>query len=365
MSVIPPRVLSRFFLKPLLVRILLCCAVLCGLLEVLALLEQAGTILSRHLGMHGLFKFMLLHLPALMTEIMPLSVMIGSLFTLLQMALSSEIAIMRAAGLSTFEMFRLLLPVPILLGLLTMAVQFWVVPPCEQELTTWWNQTATAVHDTQALPALWFREGSAIVHVEQVSTGGKHLQDVSVFQREKQTGILTAAYHFPALQRESSHWISAPGATAIRVAPDQESAEVVAFTQKVFLPTTPRQIMAMTMDSPIYTPGEILKVLHRQAPASLPISNYRMTFFSALFLPLEMAVMLLITLPVTYIPPRAGIRNPLPVYVMAAGLGIVILQGMISALGNAGSLPVLLAVCSAQLVAALLGLGWILRMEDK
>ncbi|MCT6856244.1 MAG: hypothetical protein M3Z59_07495 [Bombella apis] len=90
-----------------------------------------------------------------------------------------------------------------------------------------------------------------------------------------------------------------------------------------------------------------------------------MTLYAILFLPLQMAVMLLVTLPITYIPPRAGLRTPLPVYVMAAGLGIVILQGMISALGNAGSLPILLATCSGQVVAALFSLAWILRMEEK
>lgn len=361
----PVYVLSRFFLRPLIGRILLCCAVLAGLLEVLALLEQAGVILSRHLGVLGLLKFMGLHLPALVTEIMPLSVMIGSLFTLLQMALSSEIAIMRAAGLSTFNMFMLLLPAPILFGFIAVGLQFWVVPPCEQYLNSWWNETATVSGDTDALPSLWYREGSSIVHVEQVSAGGTQLEDVSLYVRVPQTGTLQNALHFPHLSRRDGHWTTSPHATAIDVAQDQESAQIVPFTQEAPLLATPQQIMAMTLDSAIYTPGEIWKILHRKAPASLPISNYRMTFFSTLFLPFEMAVMLLITLPVTYIPPRAGIRNPLPVYVMAAGLGIIIVQGMISALGNAGSLPVLLAVSTAQLVAGCLGLGWVLRMEEK
>ncbi|MFT8483928.1 MAG: YjgP/YjgQ family permease, partial [Gluconobacter cerinus] len=77
------------------------------------------------------------------------------------------------------------------------------------------------------------------------------------------------------------------------------------------------------------------------------------------------AVMLLLALPVFSLLGRAGIRNPLPVYVLAAGMGFVILQGMISALGNAGTLAAPLAACAGPLLGALLGLTWVLRMEER
>lgn len=359
------RIIFLLFLKPLFLRISLCCLIFSALLEVLGLLEEASVILSRNLGFYGIFKYIILHFPALATEIMPLSVMIGSLFTLLQMTLSSEMSAMRATGLSTFHMYKHILPVPVFIGFLTMIVQFWVVPPCEQELNRWWNVTASHVNDQHSLPSLWFRTGQNIAHIGQISEGGHHLKDVTIYQRHAETGLLEQTQFFPLLKATPSGWEAEDHPIETTIKHDDNEGKIDQFTGHISLNATPRHIINMTLKGTFYTPTQIWKSLHGIIPSSLPPSNYMMTLFSSLFLPFQMAVMVLITLPVTYIPPRAGLRNPLPVYVMASGLGIVILQGMISALGNAGSLPILLAVSSGHVVAALLSLAWVLRMEEK
>lgn len=358
-------VLTRYFLKPLIARILLCSAVLCALLEVLALLEEASTILSRHLGIMGLLKFMSLHLPTLIVEIMPLSVMIGALFTLLQMTLSSEIAVIRAAGLSTFNIYRYLLPSAFFIGLFTICLRFWVVPPCEQALTSWWNETATIAHDHSELSPLWFRFHDSIIHIEEISNAGKTLHDILYYDLHPEDGSLKREIHIPDLIYQKDHWVMLGEAIQTITTTHENKAQIIPYEGTVPLTATPQQIINMTQEDAYYTPLEIIKILNGDAPISLPPSHYLMAIFSTLLIPLQMAVMLLVTLPITYIPPRAGLRNPIPVYVMATGLGSVILNGMISALGNAGSIPVIFAVSSGQIIAIFFSLAWILRMEEK
>ncbi len=357
--------LLKIFLKPLLSKILLCCGVLTALLEILALLDDASTILDRHLGINGLFKYIGLHLPTLIVEIMPLSVMIGGLFTLLQMALSSEIAVLRAAGLSTLNMFRYLLPIPLLLGLVCMVVQLWAVPPCEQELNRWWNEGATQANATDDLHSLWFRLGQDIIHVDTISHGGRSLAEVIFYHRQLETGNLIGSQYFKHLTYENGQWVNHGETRQLVIFKEQTQAQLNSEAAPPVLKATPQEIINMTMQGVYYTPHQFWQIFSGKAPSNLPRSNYLMALCAILMLPVQMAVMLLITLPITYIPPRAGLRNPLPVYVMAAGLGVVILQGMISALGNSGSLPILIAISSGQIVAALFGLAWILRMEEK
>lgn len=357
--------LLKTFLKPLLTKVIICCGVLTALLEILSLLDNASTIFARHLGMTGLFKFMGLHLPALIVEIMPLSVMIGGLFTLLQMALSSEIAVLKAAGLSTLNMFRYLLPGPILLGLLCIAAQFWVIPPLEQELNRWWNESATNVNATDDLHGLWFRSGQDIVQVDVVSHGGNTLSKVIFYRRQASDGSLTGSQYYENLTFENGHWVPHGASKQLEIFEDKTQGRVSDTFTPPTLNASPQEIINMTIQGVRYTPQQLRKIFSGKAPSNLPRSNYLMALYATLLLPVQMIVMLLITLPITYIPPRAGLRNPLPVYVMAAGLGVIILQGMISALGNSGSLPILLAVCSGQVVAALFSLTWILRMEEK
>ncbi|QDH12879.1 LptF/LptG family permease [Formicincola oecophyllae] len=372
----PKPTLARVFLKPLLARILMCSAVLCGLMEVLGLLDAVPMILRRHLGILGLFHFMGLHLPALFVETLPVAVLVGSLFTLMHMALSSELAALRASGLSTWGMFMEMLPAPLLLGVVGIGVQFWVVPPAEQALSAWWNVSATRVHDMASQPPVWYRERGHIVHISHVGGGGTHLEGVTFYQRQLGTGILQGLLHFPALDYQKGHWVvgqSAPGATGLAAAPasetvispTREDGQINTFSGAPPLHAMPEQLNTMAMAQPLYTPGDLISAMRGRQPFSLPPSNYKMALLQALVLPVELVVMVLIALPVTYIPPRAGTRNPLPVYVLGAGLGIVILQGMISALGNAGSLPAYVAVSAGLVVAALFGITWILRMEDK
>ncbi|WP_282799859.1 LptF/LptG family permease [Bombella apis] len=366
MRVLPSNpTLLQVFLKPLLTKILLCCGVLTALLEILALLDDASTILDRHLGISGLFRYIGLHLPTLIVEIMPLSVMIGGLFTLLQMALSSEIAVLRAAGLSTLNMFRYLLPIPLLLGVICMAMQLWVIPPCEQELNRWWNEGATQANATDDLHSLWFRLGTDIIHVETISHGGRNLSKVIFYRRQAENGNLAAAQYYENLVHEGGHWINHGIARQLTVSNEQTQVQLSNEPPPPTLTASPQEIINMTLQGVYYTPHQFWKIFSGKVPSNLPRSNYLMALYATLMLPVQMAVMLLITLPITYIPPRAGLRNPLPVYVMAAGLGVVILQGMISALGNSGSLPILIAISSGQIVAALFGLAWILRMEEK
>ncbi|MCX8666497.1 LptF/LptG family permease [Acetobacteraceae bacterium B3987] len=357
--------LLKVFLKPLLTKILLCCGVLTALLEILALLDDASTILDRHLGINGLFKYIGLHLPTLIVEIMPLSVMIGGLFTLLQMALSSEIAILRAAGLSTLNMFRYLLPVPLMLSLVCMVMQLWVIPPCEQELTRWWNEAATQANATEDLHSLWFRFGQDIIRADVISHGGRSLSKVILYRRQPETGNLVGSQFYENLTYEDGQWVNHGVARELVIFKEQTQAQLNNESAPPVLNATPQEIINMTMQGVHYTPHQFWEIFSGKVPYNLPRSNYLMALYAILMLPVQMAVMLLITLPITYIPPRAGLRNPLPVYVMAAGLGVVILQGMISALGNSGSLPILIAISSGQIVAALFGLTWILRMEEK
>ncbi|QDH25773.1 YjgP/YjgQ family permease [Neokomagataea tanensis] len=355
-------VLIRHLNKALLGRVMLCGAVLVALMELLALLEKTTPILNRHLGVRGLAIFSALHLPALSIDILPLAFLIGALFFLTQLALSSEMSALRAAGLSTIGLYRLLLPTVLFVGFAGMIGQYWVVPASEGALKQWWNATTPInEHDDSDQP-LWFRMGGTLIRIEHISNSGQTLSDITRYDRDAH-GQLTSTQHADSLNYAGDHW-EETGNLTLQLNPDHSAAHRIP-GGALALPVSPRTIIRLTQAQPFLTPGEILDALHNGAPASLPRPTYRMALFSPLILPIDMATMLLLALPVIYIPPRTGLRTPLPVYVLAAGLALVILQGLINALGNAGTLPAALAVLSGPLPGILFGITWVLRMEEK
>ncbi|MEW9272601.1 LptF/LptG family permease [Gluconobacter oxydans] len=361
----PRHVLIKALNRALLGRFLLCGTVLVSLLEILALLEKTTPILNRHLGFRGILTFAFLHLPALSIDILPLAFMVGALFLLTQMTLSSEISALRAAGLSTPALYRLLLPAVLIAGIGGTCAQYWLVPACENALTTWWNRTdPLAGQDGQPEDnILWFRAGPTLVRIGQIAQGGTFLRDVTIYHRDN-TGLLTGTEHANVLTYRDGQW-HPDGAQDLSLSDDKSYVNVTKGDSTFVIPATPSVIMTLSQNGATVTPAQVSAILHKGAPASLPRATYRMALFSGMILPVDIAVMLLLTLPVIYIPPRAGLRNPLPVYVLAAGMGFVILQGMISALGNAGTLPAPLAVSVGPLLGTLLGLTWLLRMEER
>ncbi|KXV33424.1 LptF/LptG family permease [Gluconobacter thailandicus] len=361
----PQHVLYRYLNRALLGRFMLCGAVLVSLLEILALLEKTTPILNRNLGFRGILTFAFLHLPALSVEIIPLAFMIGALFLLMQMTLSSEMAALRASGLSTVGLYQRFLPAVLIVGFTATAVQYWVIPPCENALATWWNKTDpdAATPDTPAKRILWFRTGPTLVRIGQYANGGAFLRDVTIYHRDA-SGLLTGTEHAATLSYDGQIW-HPTGAQDLTLTDNGTFVKITGGDNRFEIPATPKMIMTLSEDNAAVTPAQIGAILHKGAPASLPRATYRMALFSGIILPFQIAVMLLLALPVIYIPPRAGLRNPLPVYVLAAGMGFVILQGMISALGNAGTLGAPLATSAGPLLGAFLGMTWILRMEEK
>ncbi|GBR63365.1 LptF/LptG family permease [Gluconobacter wancherniae] len=346
-------------------RIIICSGVLVALLEILSMLDQATPILSRHLGIRGILTYAILHLPALAVETMPLAVLIGTLFMLTRMSLSSEMSALRAAGLSTFGLYKMLLPATLAAGMLAMIGQYWIVPKSELALATWWNRTDPTADspDSPETNILWFRAGPKLVRIGHIAQGGASLRDVTIYHRDTD-GLLTGTEHTDTLHYSDGIW-HPTGPKDLTLSSDKSFIRVSDGDSNFPLPATPRQVIALMFPQAFFTPGQIGRILHHGAPASLARATYRMALFAGLFLPLQMAVVVLLALPVIYIPPRAGMRNPLPVYALSAGLCYIILQGMISALGNAGTISALVATSIGPLLGCLLGLSWVLRMEER
>ena len=109
-------VLLRYLSIALITRVLLCSAAIAGLLELLSLLEQTTLILQRHLGLWGVFYYAILRFPFLISNALPPGMLIGTLFMLTQMTFSSEIPTLRAAGMSSFTLYKYLIPATLLIG---------------------------------------------------------------------------------------------------------------------------------------------------------------------------------------------------------------------------------------------------------
>jgi lipopolysaccharide export system permease protein len=360
-TTLPRHVLARHFSRTLLARSALSGGILLSLMEILSLLEQTNPILERHLGATGIVTYALLHLPALAATALPLAVMIGALFTLTQMTLGSEIASLRAAGLSTPAMYRLMLPGMAIMAAFGLILQDRLAPEGELLLARWWSVTDPLTCDTAH--DFWFRDGPHIIHVGGYGDAGARLCNVTAYSRDA-SGNLTDARAAPDLRYNQGVW-RAPATRSLLLATDRTRVSELHGAATFALAARPDEILALAQPYPALTTPQLFAALGNRRPTALPHSDYAMMLLTRLLLPITLCVMLLLAVPVVYIPPRTGTGSWLPVYCLGGGFVFVVIQGLFQALGEAGTLPVALAALAAPLLAGLAGIAVVLRMEER
>lgn len=374
--------LLRYLSVSLLSRAVMCCGILLSLMEILALLEQMTPILRRHLGVKGVLTYMVLHLPAMVQTALPLSVLIGSLVLLTQMTVSSEIAILRASGLSPAGFLRYLIPATLLIGLGGIVLEDQITPRSELALAAWWNRTDPHpekghgfwLHVPHGQSPLCDGEvpgavagASELAHVGYISRAGHELHGLDLYDRDVQGRLLRTLHAEQAEEHAGGGWqmkdircvsmtYRGAGEQVARTSSDQ------AVWPTFFLPV---DMLRLSMESAPLSSGQIMQALHGRLATSTTPGYLRAALSERFLRPLSLIVMLLLAMPVIYIPPRAGLRSWLPVWCLGGGLLFIIVQGMFRAMGNAGLLPAFIATAPGLIIFSLAACTALLRNEDK
>ncbi|MCE2576963.1 LptF/LptG family permease [Komagataeibacter sp. FNDCR1] len=358
-------VLVGYLTRELLSKVFATAAVIIALMEVLALLEQVTEIMSRHLGLSGVLYYAVIRLPLLFGNAMPLAVLIGALITLVHLTSSNEISILRAAGLSTPGLFRLFMPAVLGLGLLCVAVDDQLVPRSEIAQARWWNSTNPSPNGVSR--DVWFRTGMTLVNIGGVAHGGRELHDVTVYRREDD-GSLQKVIHLPTVRYFINRWSGVPDHSLTVLSPTRvEQADNTDETRLVLdwpQALTPDVLLQLSENTPLSI-STMLRVLRNEFPSSQSPAFFMTEILGRIMLPLTFTVMLLLAIPVVYIPPRAGTRSWLPVWCLGAGLVFVVFQGLLRALGNAGTLPSVVAVFVGIVIFILGVVTVLLRIEER
>ncbi|NHN89029.1 LptF/LptG family permease [Acetobacter conturbans] len=377
----PRRVLLCYFSKSLFSRTAMCCGILIALMEILALLEQMTPILKRHLGIKGVLTYMVLHLPAMLQTALPLSVLIGGLVLFTQMTVSSEVAILRASGLSPFGFLKKLMPAACILGLFGVLLEDQITPRSELALAAWWNRTNPVPSNGRSF---WFhvpagqasacvdlaartpKTGSELAHVGYIARAGKEAFNIDLYDRTMD-GHLLRTLHAAHAEHGPHGWtLSGIHCVTISFADLDTTANEKDTPDTPWTnPFGPQDMLRLSLDSSPLSSGMILKALHGQLATNQTPGFLRASLFERFLRPLALIVMLLLAMPVIYIPPRTGLKSWLPVWCLGAGLLFIIVQGMFRAMGNAGLLPAPVATVPGLIIFALAAGTALLRNEDK
>lgn len=163
--------LDRYIAKHVLGGLLVVLLVIVGLDMVFSLLEELGDLRGDYTFLAAL-QYIGLTIPSRLYEYVPLSSLIGCLIGLGLLASSSELTVMRAAGISTLQIILSVMKPVVVVILITLSIGEFVVPVSEPYAQSQRQIKLTQGGVVNSANHLWHRDDMTFIHIDAVDTDG-------------------------------------------------------------------------------------------------------------------------------------------------------------------------------------------------
>ncbi len=363
-----PFTLSVYIGRQFLVAIAVVFAGLTLLIFLAELMEIVRRTGERPLPFGVLVEMGLLRMPYMAGRTLPFAALIGSMLALARLTRTSELAVMRAAGISVWQFLSPALVLAFGVGVLFVTV---VNPISAAMLSRFEVIEGKYITGRPSLLAvsssgLWLRqieEGHKplteyIIHAVRISQANMELSEVIVFMFGEKNKFLARLDADSATLR-NGYWdmknviYSVEGQPPVTY-PDYQLPTDLTLAQIENSFASPMTLSFWQL------PG-FIAILEKAGFSAL---NHRIYWHSLLASPVLLAAMVFLGAVFSLRLPRRGGVAVLIAAGIATGFTLHFASDLISALGQAGSLPVVLAAWSPALVSLMAGVGLLLHFED-
>lgn len=197
------KILTRYITKQVAAAILLVLVVLLGLEMIIGVIDQTDDLTARYtLGPAAYYTMMTL--PSHLPQFLPFAVLIGCLAGLGSLASTSELTVVRAAGVSIARILWMALQPALVVTFFGVLVAEYVAPHTEQIAQSYRALMQQDKDISISEYGLWHREGDNFIHFNAVQPDGV-LFGVTIFQLDEQRHLKTALFAERATYRDD-HW---------------------------------------------------------------------------------------------------------------------------------------------------------------
>jgi len=321
-----------------------------ALMQVLQLLDVTTDVLKRDQGLYGILYYGFMRMPSILVTGLAPAVLIGTLLALHSMARTLEITTMRAAGVGVGRMLRYLLPLGMVLAIAQFALSEAVLPDADNELKEWWSASAPA-DDTPS--RLWASTSDGTAAFDSISPHGRQLHGVRLYKRNPQ-GLIAHRIVAREAQWNGKVWVL-KDVVEIRIG--EEGIMRNHFDERLWEPNLrPDDVLRLNVDHPHLSSAMVAEVIAGRRAGTLPHRYYQTVFYRSFTAPLGVFVMLLLALPTACLLPRSTNGGRAVATALVLGLGYLLFDGMVAALGTSARWPPLAIALAAPVLFVAIGL---------
>ena len=361
-SFFPSPTVARYMGRMFLVRTFGILAALLLVLQTLDLLSESGNILAvKGNGQEQILTYIGLRGPQIIAFLLPFSVLLGTILTLITMNQNSEIIALKASGLSAHQVLAPLLIASMGVAIISFAFNERIVARATATLDQWQKVNYRPLPlDRGERANVWVRDGDDLIEVDQVRGRGDATQLGNITLYDRTGGNLVAIVRAPRGRRVAGGWQVQP-ATQFDVKSGQ-LRQVGAIT--IARDVRPDQFTLGSVNADGLSFFALRSAIGDLRDAGRPTKALEGTLWHKLSGPLSAVLMPLLGAVAAFGIARSGKLFVRAVIGMALGFAYFVADNFALAMGNLGAYPPFLAAWAPFLLFLLIGEAVLIRTEE-
>lgn len=296
--------------------------------------------------------YVFLTLPRRIYDYLPLGAFMGCLVGLGSMASSSELTVIRAAGVSIKRIVWSAMKPALFVVLLGVGIGEYLAPPAERMAQSEKAVALGAGSNVAAASGLWHREGNVFIHMNAVQPSGV-LFGISMFRFNEQRQLLAASFAERAIY-QGDHWILENVQTTELA--EQGTTRVTHNQLRWESGLSPSVLSVLIVKPENLAMTGLLTYARYLDEQGLSASHYWLAFWKKTLMPLGTAVMVLVAISFIFGPLRSVTMGFRVFTGLLVGLSFKYMQDLLGPMSVVYGFDPILAVLVPIAVNAVIGI---------
>jgi len=293
------KILNRYIGSTVISMTCLVVLIIIGIQIFIGVIAELSHIGRGTYGVKEALVFVFSSMPFLVYPLFPAAALIGGLLALGRLATYSELIVMRAAGMSKWEITLSVMRATVIMLIFVTAIGELAGPPLKNFADNYRDVAEKGLEATKITQGVWIRDDNNFLHIDQVDSSGK-LQ--GIIRYSFQQAQLQSASHAASGDYVNGKWLF-KDINQSTFSPDHVSTQH--FTQQFWpLSFDPKLVAAQNINIAQTSLWDLQHNITYLKDSGLSSSNYEFAFWKRLFQPLVTLVMIALGVPFIFGPLR-------------------------------------------------------------
>lgn len=302
------KILHRYLLKQLLRNFGICLFALVALFEVFEFFDRFDNLLAENASLGTSLKYFALKLPQTLNLMLPVAMLVATLFTVGILSKHSEITAMRAAGLPILWLSRPLLAFGFILSIGSLILGETLVPYTQRKAQEVYNLDIRKKDERGSYNQanFWWRKGQEFNSADFFDSRTSTLHLFSSFSLGEDFRVNTR------IDASQVDWVNPTlkwtmkGVTEYRFGPDNTVESKKFNALPLLIDETPEDFYDTKTDTSTMSYRQLRKFLKQQRANGIPVTGYRTELYAKFSFPFIVLIVTLVILPFALKPARSG-----------------------------------------------------------